>query len=469
MVALEQTIEAMNKAFLDFNDKAIASGIGDWEPSLAGDLKLTMERFIEYARDMAQESEVEDEPTPNISARVFEHEDRYPNVDSQSAMSSVTSARNPEQLQSEMCTVVAASLGYETSYQLDADIDVRNVQSSEMDNTQAMQISNLDVSDWLEPVQQNRVELPEPIGIPSPALPSFTASLPLPASYSFQEKSFARRLFRSSLETAYCLMKNPSARDEDILRFCKNTFTWSNKKLCIAKVESLMLKTAQEGLENWTAPQWHLGNAGLHYPRTGFDLGSSPPPGWDAKVFTGPRRLVQVDNPMDDSLSVDDIARLLGFDGEWFDPNDVEQYLRGKGLFLDGHSTFVEVDVDFSVEPSLEANPSTLSSPTNSSQDSLGGPQSPQITDGINHDGPTLQGDGYYWSGEMLDVPDFSSPDIGSLLDPQYSADDKSPSNLDLFSPEIWPTISSTFSASSKRYFDVEKFVRSLSFPMPST
>ena len=451
----------MNTAFLDFNDKAIASGIGDWEPGLAGDLKMTMERFIEYARDIAQDSEVDDVPSPNISARVFEHGDSYSKADAQSPLSSVTSTKPPEQLQADMCVVVAASLGYETSYQIDADIDVRNVHSSEMGNTQAMQISNPDVSDWLEPVQQNSVGLPEPIDIDSPEFTSFMASLPLPASYSFQEKSFARRLLRSAVEGAYCLMTSPNVRDEDILRFCRNTFTWSNKQLCMAKLEDLMSKTAEESLENWGVPQWHIGNSGLHYPRTGFDFGSSPPPGWDSKALTGPRPFVQVDNPMDDSLSNDDIAKLLGFDGEWFDPNDVEQYLRSKGLFLDGHSSFVELDDNFFVEPPLEANLSSLSSPTNSSQDSMGGPQSPQNVDGIFSDGPPLQSDDCSCSEEIFNMPDFSGTSRIALSDPRCPTDAKALSNLDLFAPEIWPAIPSTFSTSSKRYFDVEKFVRS--------
>lgn len=464
---LEQTIEVMNKAFLDFNDKAIASGIGEWGPNLAEELKLTMERFLEYARNMAQESEMEDEPAPNISARVFEHDDISPKNDAQSSLSSVKPANAQDQFYSSLSAIMAASLGMDTSSLPGEDIDVRKAQSSEMENTHAMQISNLDVSDWVEPTQHRRIEPTAPIEQQSAFLPSFAASLPLPASYSFQEKSFARRLLRMSLETAYRLMINPNSRQEDIFQFCKNTFTWSNKKLCIAKVENLLSRSAEESLENWTAPQWHLGNAGIHYPRTGFDFGSSPPLGWDAKALTGPYPSVKVDNPMDDSLSMDDIVKLLGFDGEWFDPNDVEQYLRSKGLFLDGHSTFVEVYDNFLAEPPLEANSSAVGSPSSSSQDSMGGPRSPQNIEGTYFDNTTLQADEYSWNNEIFSMPDYPDIGIGSLTQFLDSTNDKPLESFHLFGPQIYPKLSPTVDTSSKRYIDVEKLVKSLSLLMP--
>ena len=51
--ALEQTIDNMNKTFLEFNDSAIASGIQNWEPNLAEHLRLTLERFLSLARTSA--------------------------------------------------------------------------------------------------------------------------------------------------------------------------------------------------------------------------------------------------------------------------------------------------------------------------------------------------------------------------------------------------------------------------------
>lgn len=61
----------MNNSFLDFNDKAISSGIRRWEPSLAQDLKTTMGHFLESARQITGVDEEEDEQVPNLSARVY--------------------------------------------------------------------------------------------------------------------------------------------------------------------------------------------------------------------------------------------------------------------------------------------------------------------------------------------------------------------------------------------------------------
>ena len=44
---------------------------------------------------------------------------------------------------------------------------------------------------------------------------------------------------------------------------------------------------------------------------------------------------------------------MTGYQGEWFDPHDVEHYLRAKGLRLDGLSTWLDLDVN--EVPALEA------------------------------------------------------------------------------------------------------------------
>ena len=58
---MEKTIEDMHKTFLEFNDRAIASGIQKGAPALAGHLKATAERLGELAKNSTEESDVDED------------------------------------------------------------------------------------------------------------------------------------------------------------------------------------------------------------------------------------------------------------------------------------------------------------------------------------------------------------------------------------------------------------------------
>ncbi len=58
---MEKTIEDMHKTFLEFNNRAIASGIQKGAPALAGHLKSTAERLSELAKNSTEDSDVEED------------------------------------------------------------------------------------------------------------------------------------------------------------------------------------------------------------------------------------------------------------------------------------------------------------------------------------------------------------------------------------------------------------------------
>lgn len=450
---MEQTIGKMNKAFLDFNDKAIASGIGSWEPHLAQDLKSTMESFIDSARYLEQTSDDEgNETVPNLSARVFE--EKAANSDTP-AMISMDPPEN-QALTSEDAAI-AALLGWTSNSPV---VDESNIQNSPTEIEPALGARNHS-SDWLtaEPLVQYRVEMPSSdIGLEvlPPALPE---SPPLPMSYSFQETSFARRLLRTALEGAYRVLTNPNTRSEDLLHFCKDTFTWTNRKHCIAWLEKALSKTARENLEYWGAPQLHIGGAGLHYPRTGFDTGTGPPPGWAADAPMGPLPFIVPEPLLDGCLSSVHDGESVDLSGEWFDSNDVEQYLQTKGLFLDGRSSYVKLDVDGAVDQPCEAHVPVTGSPTESSRDSNGYPPSPCMQDPILLDGPLFEENALFWDEEMLIRPGFEELDAGSLLDTSGFCHPKEASKPEVFGSVPPPLLMSSYRSMIQRYVDVEKFI----------
>jgi len=173
--------------------------------------------------------------------------------------------------------------------------------------------------------------------------PKLGNELPLPSSYSHYETSFARRLIRSTIEEAYRLLVNPWSRPEDAKRLCTFAFCFINAPKMLNRFQEVMKRTAKDNLELWAVPLYHIGDAGLHYPRVGIDASSEPPPWWADRGSIGPQPAApQPEIPVPQGIV--DVLEFPGHDGEWFDSNDVAEYLRSKGLTLDASSVIVEIN-----------------------------------------------------------------------------------------------------------------------------
>jgi hypothetical protein len=468
VMELEEIIGKMNQAFLTFNDKAIASGIGTWEPQLAQDLKSTTESFIEFARRTERETYGEEsegegsDRVPNISARVFEEGKPH--------LTTGLAREGPavdERVTAPDATVISM-LGYAP---VPPSINETNLQGPQLETDQAVVVNYPDQSDSVTSgtLRQYQLELPRGNTDLELVSPAIRKEPPLPSSYSFQESSFARRLMRTALESAYRLLKNPNTQPEAIARFCRFTFMWTNRQSCIKWLEIILSRTSHESLEYWGAPLLHIGGAGLHYPRTGLESSSSPPPGWEAPAPLGPLPFLGPATPYEESTgsgNVANIAEAAGFDGEWFDSNDVEQYLRTKGLFLDAHSSYVELDADLDVEVPSEANVPMMGSPTESYPDSNGHPRSPASRDPILVDGPSLDESAMMWSEAFSMTPSFDGMEMGSLFEPSHPSEPKEPGHPGYLGSVAPTFITPPHRSIRRKYIDVEKFILSLS-PFP--
>ncbi|KAI9878921.1 MAG: hypothetical protein M1823_006895, partial [Watsoniomyces obsoletus] len=82
----------------------------------------------------------------------------------------------------------------------------------------------------------------------------------------------------------------------------------------------------------------------------------------------GPYKTVwgDAETPRVEANDVPSLLEAIGYGGEWFDSHDVEEYLKTKGIFLDGHSSFVEVDPSV-IFPRLPTRSQTINSGTSSS------------------------------------------------------------------------------------------------------
>ena len=494
---LEHTIEDMNKTFIDFKDKAVGAGIEAGQPALAEELRLTADRLTELARSSIHDTDLEEDeagPTQSIEtsgSRKVEQAD----VVQQAARSrrprreGVVDPREP-----------ASMWGYSTTFEQEEDdgeiAQLNPIQGAQLDSetclsgwnaTESMQQNRTKVHEtssgifgtpdessfgnpeasnepYEDPVvvQQDNAGGRETMTYRTDMVKLLGQSLPMPASHSSQETSFARRLMRTSLENAYRLLTSADSRPADIQRIC--TFGWSftTSSRILDCWKNLLKKTANENLEFWgEVPQRHLGGAGLHYPRVGIDAGGPPPEWWATNVPMGPRRPSQAQTPVPDYATTSDTAQDVGFGGEWFDANDVEQYLRAKGLYLNGQSSIVEInEYDDGTQALSELQvPSTTSSSASSSMESTRGPQSPQTWDANWSSEPFVQSTEQCWGedlGWVHDSPDYNM-DFSFQNDVNDLTTDKFPlefSNISQSPP--------SFNTKMKKFVDVEKFLNSM-------
>ena len=415
MAALEHVVRETNQVFMTFEETATKSQTLD--PRLAGQLRQTSNHLAQLAGEAAHQLEEVKEvagPKANIL-------DAREVVDTHIRQSSLPSAPEPApswgygidpNYHHSRAANLTPDIGHPgslpailmddtpvkgptslvadckpLSWQAPSTADAvmaQNLSDNRPSNAESFRNDNPGPQLWqqwsLGP-QQQRVEMSQ---TPDMATPSLTESaipkeLPLPRSYSHQETSFTRRLMRSSLEASYRLLTSTHPNPDELARLTTYSLCLTKFPKVVKLFQQLLGRTVKENLELWHVPLLHVGGAGLHYPRDGIDASSQPPEWWANQSPMGPSRPLNPEKIVSESLSNYERVDYAGVGGEWFDSNDVEQYLRTKGLQLDSHSSIVEyVEPEADLLPDVEKVPALSSTTTSSSYDSSGGPQSPE-------------------------------------------------------------------------------------------
>ncbi|EMC98786.1 hypothetical protein BAUCODRAFT_31051 [Baudoinia panamericana UAMH 10762] len=199
-----------------------------------------------------------------------------------------------------------------------------------------------------------------------PVSPAFRArrapELPPTETYSFQETTFGRRLHRACLEAAYLVLLDSGRGSMDNWkeRFRLSLASKSKAKI-IESIKSILSRSTGESLDFHDAPLIHVGGAGTHYPR--IDCNGKlqfPKESYDLGLI-GPQTLALLEKAAENSLSTDMTIEVSGYEGTWFDPYDVEGYLKERGIRIDDPSaSFVEAEITVSSPESM----TTGSSPT---------------------------------------------------------------------------------------------------------
>ncbi|TPX14537.1 uncharacterized protein E0L32_005229 [Thyridium curvatum] len=224
---------------------------------------------------------------------------------------------------------------------------------------------------------------------PSPPSPSPYASMPVPASYAASETTLSRRLQRTAIERGLRLISMPNpppARLSRVFGFC---LLFETRDMIIERMSRLARGGGQDSLHNWGYPFAYLGGAGTRTSEFAASLslsgttdyssssGSSPgPPEAAAAAATAGIYQQQQPYSMDgtggerfkmlplgcrmsmgphdervvgaqDAQLTDDMRIMLpGLEGEFFDAEETELYLRRKGIYVPVGLDEVVVEID---------------------------------------------------------------------------------------------------------------------------
>ncbi|MCJ1388570.1 hypothetical protein MMC18_001417 [Xylographa bjoerkii] len=462
---LQQTVSDMNQAFLDYNNKTLSSDIINWKPELGEELKATMQQFLELARNANVESDMEE--VGQNSNKTRDVSDRGRHTSPSRNLDQRKYAPSPPRITPLPDLYHPASmLGYEYGVpETSKDNHVRNIQRIEQSDYQESRSMGYKWINNDSDMQQYRAEVSD--------LPVFTQgwnattdiALKPTWTYSFQESTFSRRLMRSSIEKAYYILTNPKTPKTEVYRMLRFTFHLYDVKRIVAKLREHLMKSDKESLENWNVPLLHLGGAGLHFPRLMREGEASLPVNWQAAQSIGPHKPQDPEIAMPEMDFPHKLPELAKIEGVWFDSNDVEQYLRTKGLFLDGQMSVAEIEVEDQV-PSLVGD-LIVDSPNSLSSESFADPQSPCKTNDMMPSlfpQPTDYFSGTSGTRQLPSSFDGSAMDTDFAFTWAVEGSSKSADSMHMDDPNMFPELATFEFAPQKRKvrIDVDRLLDAL-------
>ncbi|EXJ92649.1 hypothetical protein A1O3_01201 [Capronia epimyces CBS 606.96] len=364
---LQNTIEEMNKTFLTLHDNLVNAGVLASHYSIGRQLQAATEQFVALSKLAAPESDDEEEKIANLDKGESQQSSR---PDKNNRRASVPRARKSSSQSPAKADVasgdttidaLSSSAGPELE---ELPLDVSNNMNSDKsdnktDNNDNNSLALLDFSqpwytDSLDSLNQSGFDkldglfaVPEPLLVDD-VFERFSVGRHLASpgvyTYSFQETTFARRLHRMCLERAFRNLTNPDIQPDWYKHRFRFTLCFTNRKRILQRFQEMLKRRAGESLENFDIPFFHIGGAGTHYPRRDHHGNPIYPPNLlSPAVVFGPQPYIEAETPRAEN-STQDLLENIGYGGQWYDSHDVEEYLKTMGIYLDGHSSFVEVD-----------------------------------------------------------------------------------------------------------------------------
>ncbi|CZT07869.1 uncharacterized protein RAG0_13168 [Rhynchosporium agropyri] len=365
---LRGTIEEMNNILITLYNFAVGKGLLQREPEFGQQLQSTTERFLALTK-----ATVNDDGQDETFGEYEKQADPQPARRSKGSKGSPK--KRPIDLDTHMADPVNPWGGYTFSKDdtpeddLSMDFTQNNYEGGARNDRRIITRPTEDNASFLfdlMDLQQYHVDLSTIEDFSHNFLPESQPSLPRTVAYS--EFSFARRIQRGSIERAFRLITSKSISPEVFNKVFGLTLRYETRENLEIRLRRAITKTNNDSLNSWRNPFVHIGGSGTFYPdsdpsnedlrpkiRTGYSMGPFSPAATEAQ----------------DLFEEEMRCNVPGYEGEFFDANDVEGYLRGRGLDIPPSVDFITVEIDTSIF-------TEVSSPNSNSSLDLSSPKTPQ-------------------------------------------------------------------------------------------
>ncbi|KUI53618.1 AP-1-like transcription factor [Cytospora mali] len=352
---LQETNEEMSNAFMKLHDFAVSLGMLEKAPEFARELRATTEKFLSLARKSSEDG----------------------GHDGRSESSSHDAARSPRHGRKEKSSSPEAIVTQPPRQQdvlpwggyISTTAPVISPPVSVPDHSNIMPTSTQALLDYEIITMPTTENASFPFGLtqnslfpdifehttlpPSYPLSPFSA-LPLPNSLAATENTFGRRLQRTATERGYQLitMANPpKERFAKVFGFC---MLFEPLDRIRDRLRSALDRTKAESLNNWQTPFWALGGAGQHHiqqdPNQGLvgnqgttDQFKHSFPGGNFGLGPFDSRTGEIwDKNIDPRMRI----TLPGFQGDFYDAEEVELYLQSRGVSIQPGQDYLTALID---------------------------------------------------------------------------------------------------------------------------
>ncbi|GJC79913.1 hypothetical protein ColLi_02751 [Colletotrichum liriopes] len=381
---LRRTNEEMSKEFMKLYDFAVSKGMHESTPEFGLQLQATTEKFVSLARRTSEEPEKDGE---------------LPASQDNEGEASEVSPTGRREKRSDKSGSPDAAKPAETMY---GGFTVSHDEAPLHSTPRSRALSAVHTTSWAAgsqshpshsaltnaPLGYEIVTEPTPDNASFPFGMSFEQSLDqagslnlsdqpfsealfsivsAPSSYAYQERTFGRRLQRSTLEKAYllvCMPDPPPGLITSAFGFC---LLFEPKERIVQRVANCLRVNERETMFNWKFPFLHLGGGGTWFeemnemdspelPRAGAprrpvgNQGTAAPHRQDVDSVFGMGPWDAETEAMRNSRIDQETAKLRmsvpGFEGDFYDADEVEWVLRQRGVVIPPAADFVTAEID---------------------------------------------------------------------------------------------------------------------------
>ncbi|KAJ4109719.1 hypothetical protein NW760_002351 [Fusarium oxysporum] len=357
---LEDANENMSKEFMNFFDFVLSQGMLEGAPEVARRLNDTTRKFLSLTRKSADDSNrdgVEDTPAPAQAQEqvVSQPPGRHP---SGSDSSTSGSGSGEFMLQNPSGFNTSQEKSLSTPQRPDATIRQQATPPLNLPY-EIITMPTTDNASFPVYDTQTTVSFEQ-----NPFLQSPFPNVHSPSTYAPQERSFGRRLQRATLEAGLRLasMANPPPhRYAEVFGFC---LLFEPRESIIRRISSTLARVSHESMFVWRYPFTNLGGAGTFFPNNGEAGGSTATGANGNAIPLGNQGLAQhmkpqemtgfSMGPFDPDVEttkgdrIDARMRMMykGFEGDFFDADEVETYLRQRGIVIPANVDFIDAEID---------------------------------------------------------------------------------------------------------------------------